>query len=88
LFAKTIKQIKPLPANSRSEANREFAAAQPGIKLAEPGNYREDCVSLGIVHDARVPKENQKETHLSTHRNAIKYKSICLGYLTEKVGLL
>jgi len=63
-----VKQIKSLPANSRSEANREFASAQPGIKLAEPGNYREDCASPGIVHDGRVAKENQKEKHLSTRR--------------------
>jgi len=60
-----VKQIKPLPANSRSDANREFAPAEPGIKLAEPGNYREDCSSPGIVRDGRAPKENQKETHLS-----------------------
>ena len=71
LAAKTVKQIKSLPANSRSDANREYVPAEPGIKLAEPGNYREDCASLGIVHDGRAPKENQKETHLCTRRNAI-----------------
>jgi hypothetical protein len=65
LAAKTVKQIKLLPANSRSNANREYASTEPGIKLAEPGNYREDCSSPGIVHDGRVPKENQKEKHLS-----------------------
>jgi hypothetical protein len=88
LAEKTVKQIKPLPANSRGDANREFASTQPGIKVAEPGNYREDCSIPGIIHDGRVPKENQKEKHLSTRRNAIKYKSICRGNLTEKVGLL
>jgi hypothetical protein len=37
LAAKTVRQIRPLPANSRGSANREFTPAQPGIKLAELG---------------------------------------------------
>ena len=83
-----MKQIKFLLANSRSDANREFASAQPGIKLAEPGNYREDCASLGIVRDGRPQKENQKETRPLHLSKCDKYKSICQGKLTEKVGLL
>jgi hypothetical protein len=88
LAAKTVKQIKSLLANSRSDANREYVPAEPGIKLAEPGNYREDCSSPGIIHDGRPQKENQKETRPLHLSKCDKYKSICQGKLTEKVGLL
>ena len=64
LAAKMVQKIKSLLANSRGEANRGFASA-------EPGNCREDRANLGVVHDGRAPKENQKETQLFTPRNAL-----------------
>jgi hypothetical protein len=49
LAAQTIKQIKLLPANSRSAANREFAPDQTGITVAEPGTISS--------HNDRTPNE-------------------------------
>ena len=63
LPAKTVKQIKPLPANSRSNLNREFAPAQPGNKLAEPGIIAKNYPAPASCHDGRAPKEKQKQTH-------------------------
>jgi hypothetical protein len=88
LAAKTVKQIKSLPANFRSDWNREYVPAEPGIKLAEPGNYREDCASLGIVRDGRAPRENQNETQPRHPSKREKYKSICQVNLIENLGLL
>jgi hypothetical protein len=45
--AKTVRQIKHLPANSRSSPNREFKPAEPGIKWK---TIRASC-------DSQAPKD-------------------------------
>jgi hypothetical protein len=57
---KTARQIKPLPANSRSSGNGNFRRLNRELKYAEPG-----IVSKNVPRNGRAPEENQKETHRS-----------------------
>ncbi len=67
LAAKTARQIKPLPVNSRSTANREFTPAEPGIKFAEPG--------IISSQDGRHQQRAKKRPISPSHRNQIDNKS-------------
>ena len=69
LAEKTVRQIKLLPANSRTSANREFAPAQPGIKLAEPRI---------IAENVRVPHRPMTAEHQKrTRKRPISASSKC-----------
>jgi hypothetical protein len=59
-------------ASRFSRANREFAPAEPGIKIAEPGIKsaepginREECPSRHRRPARPATTENPKETHLA-----------------------
>src|ERR1700730_3869218 len=64
LAAKMVQKIKSLLANSHGEASREFASAEPGIKLAEPGNYRESVRAPASSTTAEHQKRTRKK-HIS-----------------------
>jgi hypothetical protein len=62
LSAKTVRQIKPLPVNSRSTDNREFIFPQR--------NYPRQCSGLGIVpRRPSTKRELERDTPLRPIEN-------------------
>jgi hypothetical protein len=72
---KTASQIKPLPENSRSSANREFSPAEPGLKVPEPGIIVMNVPASASFHQHRPQQENDEQTHLSAPLKPLKHRS-------------